>query len=361
MSSQRAIDELYSKLTTFNGVITQEVAANTPAAATAGPKWVLSENPQYQCSYCDDQNEATIYIRCGHHRQGKYCSKYLHIDCGINIESFYLDDDGNLTCECNSHFQPIIFCSCKKPYDDKLPMIQCDHCLEWYHNQCEGLTGKEVENDDYVCKSCRSLASKGKSISQEIKTMNSEKDERYRFNTDGNAAAELLWRLVDDVCPVVDGVLRQSSANDGSMETIATAIVTIQDCLMISEDDNESRIGRVVKDGEFLEAWNRQLMDFQSAFQTWQQLAMDALDTFLTNFSGSFSIADKELFNRVFQQFSDLEFTRSSKFHYIGEEVQGYLIVYEILQHIKLFFNVCHNASFSCLLLLLSDPCIFSL
>ncbi len=335
----RAIDELHSKLVACNGLIGHggfhpDVETGI---AKGGPKWVLSENKQYQCSYCADQSEENIYIRCAHNRQGKFCSKYVHLDCGLNIESFYMDDNGNLTCECKNHYEPVTFCSCKKPYDENLPMIQCDRCLEWYHEQCEGV-GKVNENDEYVCKSCRVLGSKGKTVSSDLKEANAAKDERYRFNIDGNAAAECLRRLVEDVCPVVDGVFRRSSNSGASLEEVITAIGTIQDCLPSSEE--ESKVAMVLKDDTFLQTWDRQLKDFQAAFHRWNTLAIEALETFFTNFSGKFSVADKELLIRVCAQYEDLELTRSNNFRFISVDVQGYLITYEIMQQISLFFSV---------------------
>lgn len=32
-----------------------------------------------------------------------------------------------------------LYCICKKPYDEQIPMVGCDFCNEWYHYECVGL------------------------------------------------------------------------------------------------------------------------------------------------------------------------------------------------------------------------------
>uniref|UniRef100_A0A7N0TVC5 Uncharacterized protein n=1 Tax=Kalanchoe fedtschenkoi TaxID=63787 RepID=A0A7N0TVC5_KALFE len=49
-----------------------------------------------------------------------------------------------------------VYCSCEKPYNPDLKMIQCERCYEWYHIKCIGLTEEEVESiGDYICDPCK--------------------------------------------------------------------------------------------------------------------------------------------------------------------------------------------------------------
>uniref|UniRef100_A0A7N0TTS9 PHD-type domain-containing protein n=1 Tax=Kalanchoe fedtschenkoi TaxID=63787 RepID=A0A7N0TTS9_KALFE len=51
-----------------------------------------------------------------------------------------------------------LYCSCEKPYNPDLKMIQCERCYEWYHINCIGMTEGEVESTgDYICDPCRNI------------------------------------------------------------------------------------------------------------------------------------------------------------------------------------------------------------
>lgn len=48
-----------------------------------------------------------------------------------------------------------IYCTCRTPNYDKKPMIKCDHCLKWFHKECEGLDVEEsYQNVKWVCSDC---------------------------------------------------------------------------------------------------------------------------------------------------------------------------------------------------------------
>ena len=53
-----------------------------------------------------------------------------------------------------------VYCLCCLPEDGRF-MICCDHCNEWYHGDCVGITsevGQKMNdaNEEYVCPSCSS-------------------------------------------------------------------------------------------------------------------------------------------------------------------------------------------------------------
>ena len=54
-----------------------------------------------------------------------------------------------------------IYCLCQQPYDELRPMLSCDHCTDWFHYDCIGLTPPGDDQDDdqvapaeYRCPKC---------------------------------------------------------------------------------------------------------------------------------------------------------------------------------------------------------------
>ncbi|KAG1456129.1 hypothetical protein G6F56_006904 [Rhizopus delemar] len=57
-----------------------------------------------------------------------------------------------------------LYCVCQQPYNGK-PMVQCDHCEDWFHCACVNFDPDEQEDDmDWICDGCKEL----KQASQEI-------------------------------------------------------------------------------------------------------------------------------------------------------------------------------------------------
>lgn len=46
---------------------------------------------------------------------------------------------------------PVLYCTCRKSWDQTVPMIQCDVCEEWYHLRCIGMLSTEATCIDYYC------------------------------------------------------------------------------------------------------------------------------------------------------------------------------------------------------------------
>jgi hypothetical protein len=38
-----------------------------------------------------------------------------------------------------------IFCVCRKPYKGEFDMFECEVCNEWYHHDCIGFIGSELD------------------------------------------------------------------------------------------------------------------------------------------------------------------------------------------------------------------------
>ena len=51
---------------------------------------------------------------------------------------------------------------CKQPMANQISWVQCDHCQEWFHCICVGLTKEYAEKiDSYICQGCQSISSTG--------------------------------------------------------------------------------------------------------------------------------------------------------------------------------------------------------
>ena len=62
-----------------------------------------------------------------------------------------------------------VYCLCRLPEDGRF-MICCDHCDEWYHGDCVGITpdgelGMRGDNKEYICPSCTSVTPLVSSVS----------------------------------------------------------------------------------------------------------------------------------------------------------------------------------------------------
>jgi len=70
---------------------------------------------------------------------------------GCNEE---MTDDGNdeeEEGECSAPF-------CRQPVAEQICWVQCDHCQEWFHCLCVGLTKEYAEKiESYNCKSCKAV------------------------------------------------------------------------------------------------------------------------------------------------------------------------------------------------------------
>jgi len=58
--------------------------------------------------------------------------------------------------ECKRSKDPeVLYCICRKPYDDQQFYICCDKCQDWFHGSCVGVLQCEGDKmDDYNCPRC---------------------------------------------------------------------------------------------------------------------------------------------------------------------------------------------------------------
>ncbi|ORX53901.1 hypothetical protein BCR36DRAFT_411040 [Piromyces finnis] len=77
------------------------------------------------------------------------------------------------------------YCICQQEYDKNNPMIACDHCQEWYHFSCIGLSEDKVDEiDQFICHICKER------LNEESKKENLKK----RKNKYSNKSTESIVR-----------------------------------------------------------------------------------------------------------------------------------------------------------------------
>ncbi len=52
-----------------------------------------------------------------------------------------------------------LFCVCKMPNDRSMPMIQCNHCKEWFHEKCIKIDLARLDSQVWNCDSCDKVCS----------------------------------------------------------------------------------------------------------------------------------------------------------------------------------------------------------
>lgn len=154
--------------------------------------WKEVSHNEKLCSCCSELGGGAL-IKCSHDK----CNKEFHLDCAYNTNGgFYLDYDGNLEFECQHHFKPTTFCSCRKGYDENISYIGCDTCVEWFHYGCVGLTVKEANKlNNYTCSRCQATLNEGKQVSKTLIEKNTIKEERSVHNLSATKSLRVLVEI----------------------------------------------------------------------------------------------------------------------------------------------------------------------
>jgi hypothetical protein len=173
-------------------------------AGNAQPKkWRVVSKHVAACDACKDTG-STVLIRCGHDK----CPREFHVDCAFHQGGLLMDDNGSVSVFCEAHFKPILFCSCKEPYNEARPMIFCDECCDWFHNSCEGVHGNISDAQRYTCRSCREILKQGRTVSKVLQEKNAAKEERSMWQQNASKAIGLMSELEGGLCPIIDEISR---------------------------------------------------------------------------------------------------------------------------------------------------------
>jgi hypothetical protein len=182
-------------------------------------KWrVVTNKTAAECQLCDDLGG--VLVRC----TADKCNKEYHLDCAFQEGGLSLEDNGIINFQCETHYKPVLFCTCKEKYDDSQAMIFCDECCEWYHDSCLGLNPKEAQRiDRFVCSHCKTVLSNGKSISKVTKERNLAKEYQSACHQTAMKAIGLLVELSGSVCPLIDDFLKPDHRSEYTIKEIQDA------------------------------------------------------------------------------------------------------------------------------------------
>jgi len=186
------------------------VSANSSVA----DQWIISEPNAQTCVSCVEPGG--LLIKCCH----KNCKNIYHLDCAFQDGYFkLLFHTLDFQCECQEHYNPPLFCSCKKPYDYQRAYICCESCNEWYHAECAQARDEDLkdENFQYVCTKCKKRSSWH---IEEIRVVNNEKEATSSIYIHGNKAIMEILHLSNH-CPIIEEV--------SNIETKPLQVATVED------------------------------------------------------------------------------------------------------------------------------------
>ncbi|XP_049867331.1 nucleosome-remodeling factor subunit NURF301 [Pectinophora gossypiella] len=92
-----------------------------------------------------------FYVGCEH------CSNWFHGNCvGVTEEmSKTMEEYVCPDCRRAEETQEL-YCLCRQPYDNSQFYICCDRCQDWFHGRCVGILQSEADNiDEYICPNCQ--------------------------------------------------------------------------------------------------------------------------------------------------------------------------------------------------------------
>ncbi|XP_041977903.1 nucleosome-remodeling factor subunit NURF301 [Aricia agestis] len=92
-----------------------------------------------------------FYLGCEH------CSNWFHGDCVGITEEMSKSMEEYVCAECRRAAETQeLYCLCRQPYDNSQFYICCDRCQDWFHGRCVGILQSEADNiDEYICPNCQ--------------------------------------------------------------------------------------------------------------------------------------------------------------------------------------------------------------
>lgn len=132
----------------------EEVRAKRRATVTPStPKQTKRTNKKEKllCICRTPYDNTKFYVGCEH------CSNWFHGDCvGVTEEmSKTMEEYVCQDCRRAEETQEL-YCLCRQPYDNSQFYICCDRCQDWFHGRCVGILQSEADNiDEYICPNCQ--------------------------------------------------------------------------------------------------------------------------------------------------------------------------------------------------------------
>ncbi|GFN96955.1 nucleosome-remodeling factor subunit bptf-like [Plakobranchus ocellatus] len=163
---------------------------------STGLKGSLNPKELLYCTCKKPYDDRKFYIGCD------LCSNWFHGSCvGISEERAKFID--SYICEdCRKQQENTseeLYCLCRTPYDENQFYIGCDRCQDWFHGRCVGITESEADKlDVYLCPNCQKQE-KADPIAQKPLTM-SEYQQLAKLLKDMQAH-KMAWPFLQPVDP----------------------------------------------------------------------------------------------------------------------------------------------------------------
>lgn len=224
-----------------------------------------------------------ILLRCFNEK----CFREFHVDCAFNQGGLSLDEEngGLLTFLCDLHFKEVLFCTCKRKYDDTQAMVFCDECCDWFHTTCEGIKQRDAQKLDqqerFVCQSCRAIAKEGRTVSAALRERNMHKDFQSGCQQAAQKAVGQLIELAASVGPIVNDINAPSTyiQAEYSISDIRAALDYMNSPTFLGGEVSESNILDVMGVREYVATNSRKLADYLQRLDSWQSRAKQVCGT----------------------------------------------------------------------------------
>jgi hypothetical protein len=304
-------------------------------------KWKVANDRETECVLCNDVGGGAL-IRCSSEK----CGKYFHLDCAFNHGGLSLEENGVLTCECDAHNKPILFCSCKQKYDNTKPMVFCDECCDWFHESCEKLKPDDVEEmETYTCLSCSEILKHGKSISKALKEKNIEKDHKSTCNNQATRIVGILVELSGGACPIIDSLhgtgeepMKISEAEDVISYLTSPPYVTKADN---GEGDEDFKFLQVLGVDKLCTSWLQELQNFTHSWNSWMKRFESLCTSVVNKLSMSIDNNYHDILTNIMDELKAIELSRQNDFKFVSQsEFEEYAVIFESLKWLQDFVQV---------------------
>lgn len=379
----KSMKDIIAAATSSNDVLWLTVMAH---AKTVNP--VTQEN-MWKIIDSDDADDADdavctkcrvagscVLIRCEHGNRGqsngeKPCSCKYHLDCAYHDGGLQLDENRLLKQQCNDHYRPPLFCSCKKPYDDSQAMILCDECCDWFHAECEGLSSEMMEKitadgDNYMCRNCRLLIKHGKTISQEVKDRNEQKDMMSEYTRLAQEAVNQMMKVTLHVCPILDELNNAQATRltlqhiQGAYQFLCSAEFVQKETFSHAEGgagaaaaadeaatDSEQKEGSVAEDllaelgvRSLIDRWRAQLFDYIECYNGWAEEAKNSYPSIVADLLISFQATEQQKVETAAAALYGLLNAAIRRLRCTPKDMDGFKIVLESIRWMAEFLQV---------------------
>lgn len=301
-------------------------------------KWKISTPGHVDCDVCDEPGG--VLICCNAER----CWRYFHLDCAFQVEGLFLSDDGILTCYCERHSRPPLFCTCKQKYDNSRPMIFCDSCSDWFHPSCEHLKSEVVEDESYTCVNCSILQRSGKSVSAMIKQKNKEKEDLSNSAINATETISQCLIVTSHIAPVIDSITGQSSdpVNMGELEEVIQSLNEAPWSPAASSDEPSDLEDKLRSIGvlDITSEWLNLTNDFIQKWTNWKEQVVRVVETMGLVLSKGLNEQILDELHTFKQPLEELENTYAESFRILNEDVSSTMFLFEYTSWLQEFLQV---------------------